>query len=90
MREAVVTGTGNRLPLHVGRGQRAQAGLLRRVLPQYNGASDVNIYAVYAGRRLVPPKVRAFVDYFAYAFGPDLPYWDRDTGPLLERVANAR
>ena len=50
----------------------------------------MNIYAVYAGRRLVPPKVRAFVDYFASAFGPDVPYWDREIGRRLERVANAR
>jgi len=67
-----------------------KVGALKRVLPLLHGASDVNIYAVYAGRRLVPPKVRAFVDYFATAFGPDVPYWDRDIGPLLERVANAR
>jgi DNA-binding transcriptional LysR family regulator len=67
-----------------------KVGTLKRVLPMLQGASDVNIYAVYAGRRLVPPKVRAFVDYFANVFGPDQPYWDRDIGPLLERVANAR
>ena len=65
-------------------------GTLKRVLPAFSGAADVNIYAVYAGRRLVPPKVRAFVDYFASAFGPDLPYWDRDVTPALERVANVR
>jgi DNA-binding transcriptional LysR family regulator len=90
VREAVVSGLGIAFRSTWDVANELKLGTLRRVLPQYNGASDVNIYAVYAGRRLVPPKVRAFVDYFAGVFGPDLPYWDRDTGPLLERVANAR
>jgi DNA-binding transcriptional LysR family regulator len=90
VREAVLTGLGIAFRSTWDVGSELKLGTLRRVLPAYNGAADVNIYAVYAGRRLVPPKVRAFVDYFANAFGPDLPYWDRDVGPLLERVANAR
>jgi DNA-binding transcriptional LysR family regulator len=90
VREAVVSGLGIAFRSTWDVASELKLGSLRRVLPQYNGASDVNIYAVYAGRRLVPPKVRAFVDYFAGVFGPDLPYWDRDIGPLLERVANAR
>ncbi len=90
VREAVVTGLGIAFRSTWDVANELKLGTLRRVLPQYSGASDVNIYAVYAGRRLVPPKVRAFVDYFAGVFGPDLPYWDRDIGPLLERVANAR
>jgi DNA-binding transcriptional LysR family regulator len=90
VREAVLTGLGIAFRSTWDVGSELKLGTLRRVLPVYNGAADVNIYAVYAGRRLVPPKVRAFVDYFANAFGPDLPYWDRDVGPLLERVANAR
>jgi DNA-binding transcriptional LysR family regulator len=42
---------------------------------------DVNIYAVHPGRRLVPPKVRAFVDYFARAFGPTFPAGTRTSAP---------
>jgi DNA-binding transcriptional LysR family regulator len=89
VREAVVSGLGIAFRSTWDVGTELKLGALKRVLPQYSGASDVNIYAVYAGRRLVPPKVRAFVDYFANAFGPDLPYWDREIGPLLERVATA-
>lgn len=90
VREAVLTGLGIAFRSTWDVASELKAGALRRVLPQLHGASDVNIYAVYAGRRLVPPKVRAFVDYFATAFGPDLPYWDRDIGPQADRVANAR
>ncbi len=90
VREAVVSGLGIAFRSTWDVANELKLGTLRRVLPQYSGASDVNVYAVYAGRRLVPPKVRAFVDYFAGVFGPDLPYWDRDIGPLLERVAIAR
>jgi DNA-binding transcriptional LysR family regulator len=90
VREAVLTGLGIAFRSTWDVGSELKLGMLKRVLPQFSGASDVNIYAVYAGRRLVPPKVRAFVDYFAAVFGPDLPYWDREIGPLLERVANDR
>jgi DNA-binding transcriptional LysR family regulator len=90
VREAVVSGLGIAFRSTWDVASELKLGALKRVLPLLYGASDVNIYAVYAGRRLVPPKVRAFVDYFANAFGPDVPYWDRDIGPLLERVTNAR
>jgi hypothetical protein len=56
-------------------------------MPAYGGASDVAIYAVYSGRRLVPVKVRAFVDYLVSIFGPDTPYWDREIALLPEAHA---
>ena len=55
-------------------------------------AIDVAIYAVYSGRRLVPVKVRAFVDYLVSIFGPETPYWDRDIHrdiPAAAAVASA-
>jgi DNA-binding transcriptional LysR family regulator len=90
VREAVVTGLGIAFRSTWDVASELKDGTLKRVLPMLHGASDVNIYAVYAGRRLVPPKVRAFVDYFASAFGPDVPYWDREIVPLTPAVANAR
>jgi DNA-binding transcriptional LysR family regulator len=90
VREAVVSGLGIAFRSTWDVASELKLGALKRVLPQFAGASDVNIYAVYAGRRLVPPKVRAFVDYFSNAFGPDLPYWDREVAPVLERAANVR
>lgn len=50
------------------------AGRLVEVLPGYM-LEDYGIYAVYAHRRHLLPKVRAFIDYLIERFGPD-PYWD--------------
>ena len=57
--------------------QELRDGRLRQVLADYTGSSEVGIWAVHPSRRLVPPKVRAFIDHFAEAWGPE-PYWDRD------------
>jgi DNA-binding transcriptional LysR family regulator len=45
------------------------------VLPDYQIA-DTGIYAVMPQRRLVPPRVRALVDFLAERFG-DVPPWER-------------
>jgi DNA-binding transcriptional LysR family regulator len=90
VREAVVSGLGIGFRSTWDVSQELKSGVLRRVLPRYGSSSDVNIHAVYAGRRLVPVKVRAFVDYLATLYGgPDEPYWDRDIAPLLLREAAA-
>jgi DNA-binding transcriptional LysR family regulator len=78
VREAVLTGLGIGFRSTWDIANELKLGTLTRVLPEYGGSPDVNIYCVYPGRRLVPPKVRAFVDYFAGVFGGDAPYWDRD------------
>jgi DNA-binding transcriptional LysR family regulator len=87
VREAVLSGLGIGFRSTWDIGNELKLGVLQRVLPQYAGSPDVNIYCVYAGRRLVPPKVRAFVDYFAGVFGGDAPYWDRDVEERAPRVA---
>jgi len=76
VREAVISGMGIGFRSTWDVGHELARGVLKRILPAYSGASDVAIYAVYAGRRLVPAKVRAFVDYLVGIFGPE-PYWDR-------------
>jgi DNA-binding transcriptional LysR family regulator len=80
VREAVVSGLGIGFRSTWDVSAELKRGALRRVMPAYNGAPEVAIYAVYSGRRLVPVKVRAFVDYLAGIFGPETPYWDRDIG----------
>ncbi len=40
---------------------------------------DLAIHAVYPATRLLPRKVRAFMDHLSAAFGPE-PYWDRAAG----------
>jgi DNA-binding transcriptional LysR family regulator len=54
-----------------------KSGRLKRVLPDFIGSSRVGIWAIYPSRRLVPAKVRAFIDHLAEMFGPE-PYWERD------------
>jgi DNA-binding transcriptional LysR family regulator len=87
VREAVLSGLGIGFRSTWDIGNELKLGVLQRVLPEYAGSADVNIYCVYAGRRLVPPKVRAFVDYFAGVFGGDAPYWDREIEEPAHRVA---
>ena len=52
-----------------------RSGRLRRVLPHYRLA-DSGIYALMPQRRLVPLRVRAFVDFLAAKFG-ETPPWER-------------
>lgn len=87
VREAVVSGLGIGFRSTWDIGNELKLGALVRVLPEYSGSADVNIYCVYAGRRLVPPKVRVFVDYCASVFGGDSPYWDREIVAAPGRVA---
>ncbi|GGA75564.1 LysR family transcriptional regulator [Neiella marina] len=54
-----------------------QRGELVQVLSDYPLLSDTALWAVYPSSRLVAPKVRAFVDYFAECFG-EKPYWDNE------------
>ncbi|BDB28250.1 LysR family transcriptional regulator [Cupriavidus sp. TA19] len=55
-----------------------RAGRLVQVLPDFPIA-DTGIYAVMPQRRLVPPRVRAFVDYLAQQYGGNPP-WEAPTG----------
>lgn len=83
VREAVISGLGIGFRSTWDVSRELRRGVLKRILPNYCGAADVAIYAVYSGRRLVPVKVRAFVDYLAGIFGPETPYWDRDIAPVV-------
>ena len=55
-------------------GEDIAAGRLLKLLPEYR-AKEVTIYAVYAGRRHLTPKVRAFIDYMKKRLA-NPPYWD--------------
>lgn len=52
-------------------------GELVQVLKDYPFISTAAIWAVYPSSRQLAPKVRAFIDFFANAYG-DKPYWDID------------
>jgi DNA-binding transcriptional LysR family regulator len=77
VREAVIGGLAIGLRSTWDISRELREGRLRQVLPDYTGSSEVGIWAIYPSRRLVPPKVRAFIDHFASAWGSE-PYWDRD------------
>jgi len=55
-------------------GPAIRAGRLQVLLPEYEPA-PLALYTVYAHRRLLATKVRAFVDFMEGYFG-DPPYWD--------------
>lgn len=55
-------------------GPAIQAGRLQVLLPDHEPES-LALYVVYAHRRLLATKVRAFVDFIEGYFG-DPPYWD--------------
>jgi DNA-binding transcriptional LysR family regulator len=63
------------------------AGRLVRVLPQYR-PKELNIYAVYAERRFLAPKIRVFVDAMLSRIAPEPP-WDAFLN-LPERTRTGR
>jgi DNA-binding transcriptional LysR family regulator len=69
--------------------RRLEDGSLVSLLPGYNFATDVAIYAVYPHRRHLPAKTRAFIEFLAESFGPE-PYWDKPSkGPKPRIKARA-
>jgi DNA-binding transcriptional LysR family regulator len=76
LRDAAIAGLGIALhsTWHVNGDLRA--GRLNIVLPDYP-LTETGIHAVMPQRRLVPPRVRAFVDFLAQRLG-DTPPWERE------------
>ncbi|HTM28662.1 MAG TPA: LysR family transcriptional regulator [Rhodanobacter sp.] len=75
LRDAVVAGLGIALHSVWHVHEELHAGRLQVVLPDYSLATT-GIYAVMPERRLVPPRVRAFVDFLAERLG-EHPPWER-------------
>ncbi|MTJ80878.1 MAG: LysR family transcriptional regulator [Telmatospirillum sp.] len=62
-------------------GREVKAGRLVPVLPDWEASlapGDRAIWGAYPTKRMVAPKVRAFLDFVAERFGRP-PYWDRET-----------
>ena len=77
LREAVLNGAGiTRTPTFIV-GRDLQDGTLQAVLTNYE-TLEVSIYVVFPQRRLLAPKVRAFVDFMTERIS-DEPYWDSST-----------
>ncbi|UGA57668.1 LysR family transcriptional regulator [Vibrio sp. VB16] len=62
-------------------GEALANGSLTRILVDYEPEA-VGLYMVYANRKFLPSKVRAFVDFVSEYYG-DEPYWDRITSSEL-------
>ncbi len=56
--------------------KKLQSGALVQILKDHPLVSNTAIWAVYPSSRLLAPKVRAFIDFFADLFGPT-PYWEQ-------------
>jgi DNA-binding transcriptional LysR family regulator len=59
--------------------QQIQRGELVQILNDYPFVSNTAIWALYPSSRLLAPKVRAFIDFFADRFG-EAPVWTSNTG----------
>lgn len=77
VRDACVDGLGLSMASTWSAYKHLKNGALVQVLKNYPLVSKTAIWAVYPSSRLLAPKVRAFIDYFADRFG-NPPYWDKD------------
>lgn len=75
IRDAVIGGLGIALHSTWHVCEDLRAGRLKLVLPEYQ-LPESAIYAVMPQRRMVMPRVRAFVDFFSQQFG-ETPPWER-------------
>jgi DNA-binding transcriptional LysR family regulator len=75
LRDAVVAGLGIAMHSLWHVHEQLRSGQLQLLLPDYP-IHTTGIYAVMPQRRLVPPRVRAFIDFLAGRFG-DHPPWER-------------
>ena len=57
-------------------GPSLRSGRLVEVLPDFPLVTESAIWALYSGSRLVPPKVRAMIDFLIEAYQP-VPPWER-------------
>jgi DNA-binding transcriptional LysR family regulator len=88
IREAVIAGIGVGLRSTWDIGGELSSGALVQILPEYESAHDIAVYAVYPSRQFLPVKVRVFIDYMADIYG-SVPYWEAGTpGPAAVMARN--
>jgi DNA-binding transcriptional LysR family regulator len=78
VRELAIAGVGIALRSTWDVGRELRAGTLVRVCPEWEGATDVAIYAVRPRADLVAVAVRAFVEDLLATFAP-VPPWETDS-----------
>jgi DNA-binding transcriptional LysR family regulator len=80
LRDAAIAGVGVALLPTWLVGEDIKAGRLRHLLPEWSSmiaTKRSGIFGVFPPHRMVPPKVRAFLDFAQKRFGKP-PYWDPD------------
>jgi DNA-binding transcriptional LysR family regulator len=80
LRDAAVAGVGVVLLPTWLVGEDIKAGRLRQVLPEWScmiATKPGGVFGLFPPHRMVPPKVRAFLDFAQKRFGKP-PYWDPD------------
>lgn len=75
VRDAALAGQGIAMHSHWHIHEELRTGRLEVVLPDYS-LPESGIYAVMPQRRLVPPRVRAFIDFLGERLG-GVPPWER-------------
>ncbi|OLQ94570.1 LysR family transcriptional regulator [Vibrio ponticus] len=75
MRDATTDGLGISINSKWSVYRELASGKLVQILQDYPLTSNAAIWAVYPSSRLMAPKVRAFIDYFADFYG-NPPYWE--------------
>lgn len=75
VRELCLAGTGIALRSTWDVGAELATGALRRILPGWQGATDVGIWAVHARAEPLPAAVSAYVEHMTGIFGPT-PSWE--------------
>ena len=75
VRDAAVDGLGIALLATWHITEQLRSGELVRIMPGYQ-SDDSMISAVYLNRKFLPPKSRAFIDFFSQRFSGD-PIWER-------------
>jgi DNA-binding transcriptional LysR family regulator len=86
LREWAIAGLGVALKSTWDVRRQLEDGSLVALLPGYDFATDVGIYAVYPHRRHLPAKTRVFIDFLAESFGPE-PYWDKPAPARIKSPA---
>ena len=80
--EAAVAGAGFALQPTFIASEALRTGQLVTILPHYE-PKPIHLYAVYAHKKLLPHKVRCFVDFIEDYYGTP-PYWDADIMPAAQ------
>ncbi|MBI1383798.1 MAG: LysR family transcriptional regulator [Rhizobiales bacterium] len=75
-RELLMAGHGVGLRATWDVAEELKSGLLKRILPDYMGSSNMAIYAVYPCRDFMPAKVNAFIEFLGKLYGAEPP-WSR-------------